>query len=251
MRTAMQTVHNVSTLPATPADPIERLMAELEMIGYVTSHDLQSPLRAIQSCCEELNANPAVMKDKTAGESVRMMSSEAARMKTMLQGLLEYVRLDTFATASALLDANELYDTALITLSEEISATGADITKDPLPQVYGHRGRLTRLFAFLLDNAIKFHGTQKPRIHVSAKRVGDMWQFCIEDNGIGVDEEHREIIFSLFQRLHTQEAIPGHGIGLALARKLAQAHGGTVWMEPAPSGGSRFYFTLPDNKKQA
>jgi len=223
----------------------ERLRDELERVGYVTSHDLQSPLRVILSCCDELANHPVLASDATVGETVKLLASEAARMKIMMQGLLEYVRLETFVTANSELDSNEIVAAALATLEEDIRVSGAVIQYEGLPKILGHRGRITRLFAFLLDNALKFHGSQPPVIRISARPVGNRWEFCVADNGIGIDEEHQDIIFALYQRLHTGEAYPGHGIGLALARKIVEAHGGMLRVESTPKQGSRFYFTLP------
>ena len=219
----------------------EHLLDELELIGYVTSHDLQAPLRVIQSSCEELNRQPELAGQRT----MKTITAEAARMKALMQGVVEYIRLDTFPTASAPLDMNELFAAAKAALGEEIRLSGATITCDDLPHIMGHRGRITRLLAFLLDNAMKFHNSKFCTVKVSAERDGAMWRFCIADNGIGIDPEYHAIIFQLFQRLHTAEGYPGHGIGLSLARKIADAHGGKLWLESALGQGSRFYFTLP------
>jgi len=224
----------------------ERLRDELELIGYVISHDLQSPLRAIQSCCQELNRQPS---EGAGQESIHMLSQEAARLKILMQGIVDYIRLETFPNAPTLLDSNDIMQTVIATLGDEIKISGAVITCDALPNVMAHRGRLTNLFAQLLDNALKFRGDVPPVIRVSAHRVGDRWEFCIEDNGIGIDEENFDIIFRLFQRLHASDSYPGYGIGLALSRKIVEAHGGKLWVESALKKGSRFLFTLPAAKQ--
>lgn len=219
----------------------EKLREELEMVAYVASHDLQSPLRVIQSCCGELSA----LSDPAARDSVETLRREALRMKMLMQGLLDYIRLETFVPKHAPHDSNALVADAVAMLDTEIKAANATIRCDSLPQVTGHRGRLTRLFSHLLDNALKFRGANAPDIHISAQQQGAQWEFCIADNGIGIDEEHHDIMFRLFQRLHTEEAYPGYGIGLALSRKIVEAHGGTLWVESATGQGSTFRFTLP------
>lgn len=223
------------------AEAYERLYDELELVSYVTSHDLQAPLRAIQSSCETLCSNPAYASDPALQELQR----EAARLKELMQGMLDDVRLEIFPVTHTPLDSNELLQTAITTLSEEIKATGATIHADTLPKVLGHRNRLTRLFAHLLDNALKFHGAHPPVINVSARSSGGQWEFCIADNGIGIDEDNHDIIFRLFQRLHSDGAYKGHGIGLSLARKIVESHGGALRVESSLDNGSRFYFTLP------
>jgi len=230
------------------AETVERLYDELELVGYVLSHDLKASLRAIQSCYEELNKHPAFASGE-AGNSLQTLNQESERLKALMQGIVDYIRLETFATTHTSLDSNEIVRTVIATLDNEIKETGAVITCDILPQIMGHRGRVTHLFAHLLNNALKFRGEQPPVIHISARRADAMWEFSIEDNGIGINEEQFDIIFRLFQRLHTAKAYPGHGIGLSLSRKIVEAHGGKIWVESIPGKGSRFYFTLPAAKQ--
>jgi len=231
------------------AETVERLYDELELVGYVVSHDLKASLRAIQSCCEELNKHSALASDAAGRDTLQTLNQESERLKALMQGMVDYARLETFATNHTLLDSEEIMQTVITTLGNEIKTAGAIITCDALPQVMGHRGRLTNLFSHLLDNALKFRGEQLLVIRISAHRAGEMWEFCIEDNGIGIDEEQFDIIFRLFQRLHTAEAYPGYGIGLALSRKIVEAHGGKLWAESTLGKGSRFYFTLPAGRQ--
>jgi len=165
--------------------------------------------------------------------------------KALLEWLQEYIRLETFICKHVPVDANEVVNAAIEILGADIKNSGGKVTYDSLPVVMGHRGRLTRVFSSLIDNAVKFHSDQPPKIHISATRESEMWRFCVEDNGIGILDEHQEVIFRLFQRLHTAETYPGYGIGLALSQKTVISHGGKMWVESIPQKGSRFYFTLP------
>jgi chemotaxis family two-component system sensor kinase Cph1 len=227
---------------AATAESLQHLRDELELVGKVTSHDLLAPLRAIASGCEELEAQTI---NTPAHDTAKALGREAERMKIMMQGLLDYVRLETFTTSHAPVSGNDVVSTALGMLEGEIKQSGAIVTYDNLPRVEGHRGRLVRMMTHVVENALKFHGGRPPVIHIGAHQEGGMQLFCIEDNGIGIDQEDIGAIFRLFQRLHTVEGYPGYGIGLTLAQKIAEAHGGKLWAESTLGLGSRFYITLP------
>jgi light-regulated signal transduction histidine kinase (bacteriophytochrome) len=115
-----------------------------------------------------------------------------------------------------------------------------------LPVVVGNRTQLVQLFQNLLGNAIKYRGEHAPRIRVAADLKDSEWVFSIADNGIGIDPKHHEQIFEVFRRLHTQDAFPGTGIGLAVCRRIVQRHGGRIWVESERGKGSTFLFTIPD-----
>jgi chemotaxis family two-component system sensor kinase Cph1 len=126
-----------------------------------------------------------------------------------------------------------------------VAESGATVTADALPAVHADRLQLGLLWQNLLSNALKFHGPEPPRIHISARRDGPQWVFSVRDNGIGLDPKQAERIFEVFQRLHTREKYPGTGIGLAMCKKIVERHGGRIWVESAPGNGATFYFTVP------
>ncbi len=221
-----------------------RLKEELELVSYTTSHDLQAPLRVISFYGAELTKHAGLTDDPEAYAAVQKIVRNAARMKALLQGLRDYLCLETFAPSLAPVDANDLVAAAIQTLRDKIQSAHAAITCDALPQIHGHRGRLTRLFTSLIDNALKF-SVLPPVIHISARPLGGICEFCVADNGIGIDSDYHTIIFDLFNRLHTEKEYPGDGIGLALSQKIVQAHGGKLWVESRPGEGSHFKFTLP------
>ena len=107
---------------------------------------------------------------------------------------------------------------------------------------------MMQLLQNLIGNAIKFHGEQHPIVHVGVKRSGTDWTFSVRDNGIGIAEKYAHSIFDVFKRLHSQEAYPGTGIGLALCKKIVEVHGGRIWIESQPDEGTVFFFTLPDSR---
>jgi chemotaxis family two-component system sensor kinase Cph1 len=120
------------------------------------------------------------------------------------------------------------------------------VTHDNLPTVMADSALLTSLFQNLIGNAIKFHGAEAPRVHISSERKEDEWVFAVRDNGIGVDEQFQEQIFAAFRRLHTRDEYPGTGLGLATCKKIIEYHGGRIWMKSETGKGSTFYFTIPD-----
>jgi light-regulated signal transduction histidine kinase (bacteriophytochrome) len=122
---------------------------------------------------------------------------------------------------------------------------GVTVTHDPLPTVLGDESQLGQLFQNLLANAIKFRGPEAPRIHIGAERTDSHWTLAVRDNGIGIAPEHRERIFLIFQRLHTRAEYPGTGIGLAIARRIVERHGGRIWIESNTGPGTTFCFTVP------
>jgi chemotaxis family two-component system sensor kinase Cph1 len=125
-----------------------------------------------------------------------------------------------------------------------IEAVGATITHDPLPAVMGDDLQIVQLLQNLIGNAIKFRSQEPPLIHIGARPVGERWLFFVRDNGIGIDPQFTERVFVIFQRLHSQEKYPGTGVGLAIARKIIERHGGRIWVDSEPGKGATFYFTL-------
>jgi light-regulated signal transduction histidine kinase (bacteriophytochrome) len=119
------------------------------------------------------------------------------------------------------------------------------VTSDALPRVLADAPQLTQLFQNLLGNAMKFHGAEAPRIHVSAETRDHVWVFTVRDNGIGLDTQYADRIFMMFQRLHNKTEYPGTGIGLAICKKIVDRHGGRIWVESKPGQGCTFGFTLP------
>jgi light-regulated signal transduction histidine kinase (bacteriophytochrome) len=135
-------------------------------------------------------------------------------------------------------------ETALVNLGMAVTESGAQITYDPLPTVMGDSSQLVQLFQNLIGNAIKFKGSEPVRVHISAQSGEGHWEFSVRDNGIGIASEYHQRIFVMFQRLHGRTEYPGTGIGLAICKKIAERHGGTVWVESTPGEGSNFKFTI-------
>ena len=136
-------------------------------------------------------------------------------------------------------------ENVLTDLSNAIEDAGARVTHDPLPVVKADETQLRQLLQNLIGNALKFHGPDPPLVHVAAERVPGSWRFSVRDNGIGIDPEYAESVFVIFCRLHSNEEYPGTGMGLAIAKKIAERQGGRIWFESEPGKGATFYFTIP------
>jgi len=225
---------------------LRRSNSDLEQFAYVASHDLQEPLRKVSSFCELLAKRYGGKLDDRADQYIHFAVDGARRMSVLINDLLAFSRIGRTATGKwSQLDCSALLTQALRNLDEIIIQTGATITHDPLPTVVGEASLLTTVFQNLIGNAIKFRGEQPPQIHIAAAVDGDFWTFRVQDNGIGIDPAYADKIFAIFQRLHSKEAYPGTGIGLALCRKIIDYHHGRIWLDSATTSGSAFSFTLP------
>ncbi len=233
---------------ARHSDELARSNAELQQFAYVASHDLQEPLRIISSYAQLLERRYEAKLDGDAKEFLDFIVDAAKRMQRLINDLLDYSRVGTKGSDMALLEIGEALGEAESNLKIAIEETGTQITRGPLPEVFGDRRQIVQLFQNLLSNAIKFRGAEQPRIHVSASRKGKEWIFAVKDNGIGMDPQFRDRIFIIFQRLHGREEYPGTGIGLAICQKIVQRHKGKIWVESRPGEGSAFFFTLPGVK---
>jgi PAS domain S-box-containing protein len=232
-------------LKKTIAD-MERSNKELEQFAYVASHDLQEPLRMVESFTQLLAKRYKDKLDADANEFIGYAVDGANRMQKMINDLLSYSRVGTRGKPFEAVGCTAILNQALTNLRMAIEETGAMITQDPLPTVMGDESQLVQLFQNLIDNAIKFRREEEPpRIHISAEDRGNDWFFSIKDNGIGIDPQYNERIFIIFQRLHRREEHPGTGIGLTICKKIVERHGGRVWVDSQPGNGSTFYFTIP------
>jgi signal transduction histidine kinase len=224
---------------------LARSNAELQQFAYVASHDLQEPLRMVASFTQLLAKRYKDKLDDDAREFIDFAVDGATRMQTLITDLLAYSRVGTQGKPLERTNADAVLNKVLITLKFAIEENKATISREPLPQIMADPIQLGQLFQNLLMNAMKFHGDQPPRIQISVERRDGEWQFAVRDNGIGIDPAQRDRIFVIFQRLHTKTEYPGTGIGLAICKKIAERHGGRIWVEPSPGGGSTFRFTAP------
>ncbi|MEU3033913.1 sensor histidine kinase [Streptomyces griseoaurantiacus] len=228
------------------AADLRRSNAELEQFAYVASHDLQEPLRKVSSFTQLLQRRYGEQLDERADQYIAFAVDGANRMQVLINDLLAFSRVGRVHNESREVDLEALVERTLGTLSMAAEETGAEITHDPLPTVLGDTTQLGMLWQNLLSNALKFHSPARPpRIHIEACQDGDTWHFAVRDNGIGIAPEFRDKVFVIFQRLHTKDAYPGTGIGLAMCKKVVEFHGGTIGIDPEHGPGTRVVFTLP------
>ncbi|MDI6723425.1 MAG: PAS domain S-box protein [Methanobacterium sp.] len=227
---------------------LRRSNDELRQFAYVSSHDLQEPLRTIASFTQLLEMRYKGKFDSDADEFIGYIVDAAKRMKQQIQDLLEYSRVETQGNEFKEVNSNYILNQAINNLRNSIEENNAKITYDPLPNVIADSDQLMRVFQNLIGNSIKYRKVDKnPKIHISA--LEDMenseYVFSVQDNGIGIEEEYFDRIFRIFQRLHTRVKYQGTGIGLSVVKKVIERHNGQVWVESEYGIGSKFYFSLP------
>jgi light-regulated signal transduction histidine kinase (bacteriophytochrome) len=232
------------TLKQQKAD-LARSNTELEQFAYAASHDLQEPLRMIRSYLGLLERRYADQLDDDAREFIAFAVDGAERMRRLIQGLLAYSRVGRKQREFHPVDCDALVTQVLSDLRLRIEETGAQVTVEALPTVWGDEVQLGQLFQNLISNALKFRDTAPPQVHIAAQAQEGRWRFAVRDNGIGIDPAQAERVFMIFQRLHTQQEYPGTGIGLATCKKIVELHGGEIGVDSAPGEGSTFFFTLP------
>jgi len=226
-------------------EELEETNLELRRFVYAASHDLKEPVRSISGFCELLKGQHGDLLPDEALDWIDQAVTGSARMDALIDQLLNYSRIDDAAERFGPVDCSEVVDEVVDNLQAAIRGCAATVSRSPLPTVRGDRAQLIQLFQNLIGNGIKYRADVRPKIDVSAQRNGSGWVFSVRDNGLGSEPRHHERIFAVFKRLHTHDAFPGSGIGLAICRRVVVRHGGKLWLESEPGAGSTFYFSLP------
>ncbi|MGZ7068114.1 MAG: sensor histidine kinase [Methanobacterium sp.] len=227
---------------------MERSNRDLQSFAYITSHDLQEPLRSIASYAQLIKMRYEGQLDSDADDFIEYMVSGATRLQIMIKGLLEYSRLDTQGEEFKDFNSEEALNQALTHLKSSIDKCHAEVISDTLPVIHGDESQISRVFQNLISNAIKFKKPQfPPKIHISAKKdtMKNEYVFSVSDNGIGMEKQYSDRIFEVFKRLHPIGEYEGTGIGLSIVNRIIERHGGRIWVESELGEGSTFYFTIP------
>lgn len=225
---------------------------ELKQFAYIASHDLQEPLRMIASYLQLIERRYKGQLDKDADEFIAFAVEGANRLQEMIIGLLAYSRVETKGNPFEKVDFSEILAKTILNLKIAIEESGAIIMNDELPAIEVDGSQFIQVFQNLLANSIKFKSSEPPLIHVSAKQISeiagsknpDTWLFSVKDNGIGIDPQYQDRLFTIFQRLHRSE-YPGVGIGLSVCKRIVERHGGHIWFESEVGNGTTFFFTIP------
>ncbi|ADB60766.1 multi-sensor signal transduction histidine kinase [Haloterrigena turkmenica DSM 5511] len=255
---------------------LEASNERLEQFAYAVSHDLQEPLRMVSSYLELIEDRYADGLDADGEEFIDYAVDGADRMREMIEGLLEYSRVETQGDSLDPIDLNAVLADVREDLQVKLEERDADLAVGDLPRVEGDASQLRQVFQNLLENAIEYSGDEPPRIRVSAERRGSTrarepqhdsrdpvatrgapadatgpsgdgqeWVISVADEGIGIDPDDADRIFRIFERLHATEDQSGTGIGLALCQHIVERHGGEIWVDSEPGAGTTFSFTLP------
>ncbi len=238
-------LNETSAALARTAAALKDSNAELQRFAYVASHDLRAPLRTIGGFAAILQETAGQKLDEEERNALQYVVSSTTHLQAMIEGLLEYARVDAKPKVFAPVELNHVAEMALQMLQQAIVHSGAKVEVGPLPRVSGDSVQLVELIQNLVSNAINYRGEAAAQIRISARESNGEHVISVADNGIGIDPAHHEQIFEMFKRVHSAGDSKGTGIGLATCRRIVQRHGGRIWVESTPGAGSTFFFSLP------
>lgn len=225
---------------------LEAINSEMKSFTYSVSHDLRSPLRAVEGFARILAKEAETSISEKGAHALDRIRRNTAHMNSLIEDLLSLSRLGQQALDTKQVDMNEMVSSALSELTEERRAKNPEIRIGDLPACNADPGMLQQVFVNLIGNAIKYsRDRENPYIEVGASLVAEEYVYYVRDNGAGFDPEYADQLFGAFQRLHSAEEFEGTGVGLAIVQRIINRHGGRIWAEGHIDNGAAFYFTLP------
>lgn len=226
---------------------LESKSQEMEQFAYITSHDLREPLLTITNYISLMQSEFDEELTDNTRKFFHYIANAAQHLTQLINGLLEYSRLSSVAMKE-MIDLKDVVNQVKFNLQNIITNSEATVEAiSDLPTINGYKNHIYVLLQNLIQNGLKFRSNdRKPEIHIKVDRMKSGWVLSVKDNGIGIDEKHQGKIFTIFQRLHSKQEFEGTGIGLALATKIAELHGGKIWVESVKDQGSTFFVSLPD-----
>ncbi len=246
VREARERIEWVNSQLQKQAEELTRSNRDLEQFAYVASHDLQEPLRKVASFCQLLQRRYAGQLDERADQYIAFAVDGAQRMQRLINDLLAFSRIGRLTTGFTEVDLNKVMGDVAGQTEAAVQYADAELTWGEMPTIRGEEPLLTNLLVNLVSNSVKFRRPDvPPKVHVSARLVDGEWEISCRDNGIGIEPEFADKIFVIFQRLHSKDAYPGTGIGLAIVKKIVEYHGGRVWVDTDADEGTTIRFTLP------
>lgn len=226
-------------------EALRRANDDLQQFAYAASHDLQEPIRNVAVYSEIVADRYRDLLDEDGRLFLSFLKESGRRLATLVNDLLAYTRASGGEIGEEPVDSMEVLKHCVLSLSEAIRESGAQLTCDPLPWVHVGEAHLQQVLQNLIANALKYRDRDPPRIHISAVRQGTGWRFSVQDNGIGIDPQYKEKIFGVFKRLNHDRNLGGTGIGLAICKRVLERYGGRIWVESEAGRGSTFFFSLP------
>lgn len=231
---------------AERAFDLMRSNSDLEEFAYIASHDLKAPVRTISSFSQLLERKYGHLLDGSAKEYLNFVVEGTNQINQLIDDLLQYSRISRRKGEVEEVDLNQLMDIVRKNIAVSIAETKAEIIVDKLPIIQANYLNMIQLVQNLIGNAIKFRKPdQAPIIHVSVQEDDHNYIFKLADNGIGINEEYKNKVFAIFQRLHNKDEYEGTGIGLAICKKIVERHKGRIWFTSKLNRGTNFFFTLP------
>jgi light-regulated signal transduction histidine kinase (bacteriophytochrome) len=243
----LETIQNRDNSLVRQAEELWRSNQELEQFAYISSHDLQEPLRKITTYAQLLQVSQENNGKADSEKYISNICSSADRMRTLIQDLLSYSRLNKGDMMKDVVDLHLVLQQVLNDFEDKIKAQNIQVTYDPLPTVIGNMSQLHQLLQNLIANAIKFQDKKDPQVKLTVEIEKDTAKIGVKDNGIGIDARYFDQIFKVFQRLHSKDKYPGTGIGLAICKKIVEHHGGRLWVDSKPNEGATFFLSFPKN----